>query len=167
MKVKTIPTHSDHLILKFNETIAAIYALEKKLIKPYQKLKDFAHTHELTKCLSPISTDSEQHLKRLELIRLSIGKKNSIKANAVALPVIKLKKASTEQDLDIIEYALNFQSCKLGYYEFLHPMAMALTLEIEAELIEQTITDNRNTNTWLRQIVKNIVIPKLLSAPTS
>lgn len=159
---KTIAGQPDYLLQKFIETIASVDHLEKRQVKVYQKLEKAAHTPELTKCLSPLSTDSAQHLQRLALIKLSIGKKNSIQGVELALPPIQLKKSSAEQDLNLIERALSLQSQKLGYYEFLHPMAKALKLDNEAQLIEQTITDNRNTNTWLRQIVQNIVVPTLL-----
>jgi len=43
----------------------------------------------------------------------------------------------------------------------LYPMAVNLNLTQEATLLEQTITDNRNTNTWLRQIIQNIIAPQI------
>ncbi len=144
---------------KFAESLANLHSHEKKLIAIYAKLEKAAHTPELSKCLSPVSTDNVQHLKRLALIKMSISLKSRIKPEMVNQPLIKIKKPSSHQDLDLVEYALILQNQKLAYYEFLHPIAVALALQKEAELIEQSISDNRNTNTWLRQIIQNILVP--------
>ena len=149
------------LMKKFSETLAAIESLEKKVNKSYQKMVRSSHTPELSKCLSPESTDSEKHMQRLRLIQASLGSKPSPSRKNDLIPVPKFKKASAQQDLDIISHALNLQNQKLAHYELLHPVAHAMGLETESELIEQTITDNRNTNTWLRQIIQNIIGPSL------
>lgn len=133
--------------------------LEKATAKIYKKLAKAALTAELCKCLAPLSTDIDKHIERIGLIKLTelSGGKNS--STAAIEMVIKLRKPTLEQDLQIISEAMRLQHQKLALYELLHPMAMVLNLSTEAELIEQTVTDDRNTNTWLRQIIQNIIAP--------
>lgn len=145
----------------FIDHIAYLELIEKTLTKRYKKLEKSAFTDELAKCLSPISTDQEAHLKRLKLMR------ELLKGKPLSKPSFKheenkLQKVTIDQDLLIIKEALGFQNHKLAIYEFLHPISIALALTSVPEMIEQTITDNRNTNTWLRQIIQNIVGPALL-----
>lgn len=149
---------ADYISDKFYELLFDIYQLEKQLVKVYTKMEKSAFVDELRKCLSPVSTDSEKHIERLELMKRSKGKASPIRPKA-----LPLKTPTLLQDLHIVALALEFQNQKLAMYELLHPIASALDLQSETQLIEQTITDHRNTNTWLRQIVQNIVVPKLLS----
>lgn len=145
---------------QFTTLLSSVQVLEKKTAKIFEKMAKAAYTPELTKCLSPISTDIEKHIERINLI---------IKSCRIQLPKVnkpmvtneRLGKPTAEQDLKIIAEALKFQHLKLAYYEFLHPVAAAEGMNIEATLIEQTISDQRNTNTWLRQIVQNILAPVL------
>jgi ferritin-like metal-binding protein YciE len=151
------------LMDKFANTLSQIEYLEKQVNKIYKKFISVVYTPELSKCLFPELTDSDKHLQRIKLIHTSLSLKPQPCDKQVITNPIKLKTASAEQDLAIITQALILQNHKLAFYELLHPLATALNLPIEAELIEQTITDNRNTNTWLRQIVKNIITPILIA----
>ena len=155
------------LLKKFKELLAEIESLEKQVNAIYRKFIKAVHTPELAKCLSPESTDSEKHLQRLKLIQASLGSKPTPNKSNDLPQIPKFKKASPQQDLAIIEPALNLQNQKLAHYELLHPLAHAMGLETESELIEQTITDNRNTNTWLRQIIQNIIAPSLRQTQSS
>ncbi|MDQ7947417.1 MAG: DUF892 family protein [Pedobacter sp.] len=145
----------------FVQHLAKLTALEKKLGPMYHKLEKAAFAAELAKALSDEGTDHQAHLQRLLLIKQS--GKFSLDAPKVVfgteLPSFKAKKASPTQDLEIIALALYLQGLKLSSYELLHPLASSLGLEQEAVLLEQTINDHRNTNTWLRQLVQNVVVP--------
>lgn len=151
------------LVQQATAIIISLYQLEKQLSSVYAKMEKAAATDELAKCLSPISTDAIQHLERLKLLQQSLQIK-SITAATSKVSGSRWKKSNLEQDLAIIKEALTFQNQKLAGYEMLHPMFCAMELTLQAELVEQTITDNRNTNTWLRQIVQNILSPQLLDA---
>ena len=155
-----MPSDQTVAFQKFADYLSAIEKLEKRLPKIYLKMEKAAFTPELAKCLDPESTESEQHLKRIGLLKTAIQQKGNVTLAAEDL-TIKLTKASIEQDLTIIATALKMQHQKLAYYELLHPLAAVLFLTTAAELIEQTISDNRNTCTWLRQIIQNIIVPKL------
>jgi len=125
------------LMEKFSQTLAAAQSLEKQANKIYQKFIKASHTPELAKCLSPGSTDSDKHLQRIKLIQTSLGTKLSPSKKNDLLPNPKLKKVSSQQDLDIISQTLNLQSPKLAQYQILHPLASALNRETQAELLEQ------------------------------
>jgi ferritin-like metal-binding protein YciE len=155
MKEETSPQ------LVFAQVLNHISLLEKQVVKLYEKLEKAAFTPELSKALSPNQTESEQHLQRLILIKELVKGQKIDKDSKPSHGSLKfsLKSSSTAQDLDMIAKVLELQNLKLSYYEFLHPIAVALDMETAASLIEQTITDNRNTNTWLRQIIQNVIIP--------
>jgi len=99
-----------HLALNFASYIEVIVDLEKQGAKIYLKLVKKAFTPELTKALSPISTDCEQHLSRLKLIKLATKgiKVEEVKENIPTYDV-KITKPDTAQDVKIIRYALRFQ----------------------------------------------------------
>ena len=148
------------LLEKFAQTIELAQSLEKQVNKIYHKFISASYTPQLAKCLSPESTDSGKHLQRISLIRTSLALK-SIIIGKLPLAIPKLKKASPVQDLDLIGQALNLQHQKLANYQLLHPLAIAMNLQMESEMIGQTITDICNTSTWMRQIIKNIIGPLL------
>jgi len=151
------------LLTRFEKSLAAVEALEKQVNKVCLKFVAAALTPELSKCLSPESTDSPKHLQRIKLIKTSIGLKSIKTDKSLVLHPLRLKKTSEEQDLDIIVHTLLLQGEKIAHYQMLHPLAMVMHLQIEASLLEQTITDNRNTDTWLRQIVQNIIAQSVLA----
>lgn len=146
---------------KFSNLLFAVEKIEKAQAKSYRKMVKSAFTDELSKCLDPVSTDHLQHLQRLKLINKSVKVKPSVGKLAKTTEVIHYKKPSFQQDIEIIETALKCQHEKLALYEFLHPLAVNLKVDIAAEMIQQTIVDNRNTNKWLRQITQNIIVPSL------
>jgi ferritin-like metal-binding protein YciE len=152
------------LMDQFGNALFILIKLEQQLSKIFVKLERTAFTPELTKALTPEISDQAQHLGRLKLICTSLKlKKLNGAVNKEQIPQVKLsRKKSSMQDLAMINYALQLQNLKLGHYEFIHSLAKGLAKEIESNLIEQTITDNRNTNTWLRQIIQNIIAPQLL-----
>ena len=145
---------------QFNTLLDQILQLEKLIGKAYLKFEKTAFTDELAKCLSPTSTDGPAHLQRLKLITASFATNGTATEKLPALS-ISIGKKSMANDLQLIAVALGLQNQKLAIYEMLHPLASGLALTPIAQLIEQTITDNRNTNTWLRQIIQNIIVPKL------
>lgn len=143
--------------------LSELIIMEKQTKKVYHKLEKASLTPELTKALTPEISDQPQHLARLKLIIKSIKLGRTPETSpTVYLPQLKVNtKKSVEQDLHIISHTLKWQNLKLAKYEFLYPLAKSLSSETEASLIEQTINDNRNTNTWLREIIKNIIVPIL------
>ncbi|MFI5453405.1 DUF892 family protein [Pedobacter sp. UC225_61] len=145
----------------FAQRILQVEQLEKLSAKKYVQLAKAAHTDELAKCLNPESTDIPAHQQRISLIKKLIPKTEKPEIQHPLSPFQVKSKGSLNQDLILIEYALQVQNQKLALYELLHPIAVALGLETVPSLIEQTISDNRNTNTWLRQIIQNIISPQL------
>lgn len=144
----------------FSSKLSVMLTLEKKINKLYLKFIKAALAPELAKALSPEETWAEQHVQRLMLIRQSakLLKANPEQKNLTVDFNLRLKKANRLQDLDIIAKALELQNLKLAGYEFIHPFAIKLGFHQVAELLEQTITDDRNTNTWLRQLIQNVVL---------
>lgn len=157
------PNPQEILLKHFADGLLKLMATEKQLVKSYNRIQKAAVTAELVKALTPEISDQTQHLSRLKLIHsaLPLGKL-ALPRPMESLPSLKLSaKKTAEQDLLIIGHALKWQNLKLAHYEFLHPLAKGLGMETEATLLEQTISDNRNTNTWLRQIIQNILAPAL------
>ena len=154
-------TNSRVLTDKFAMLVCSAHQMEKADEKIYRMMVKKAFTDELSKCLSPISTDYLQHIQRIKLIRRLIREKEQAPTSKLERLKLSFKKPDFQQDLEMFELALRYQHEKLAIYEILHPLAVNLNHEIEVELIAQTIEDHRNTNKWLRQIVQNIIIPNL------
>lgn len=155
--------HVSLLSNQFNQCLNELLQIEKQLRPLFAKLVKAAYTAALAKALSPDSTDQIQHIERLKLIQLALKLPKTPGATLQqTLPTLQLKrKPNMAQDLNIIAYALQVQNFKLGYYELLQALAMALQSETALQLLTQTITDHRNTNTWLRQIIQNVMAPAL------
>lgn len=155
---------SKPILAKISETLSMLEKVEKTVTQLFKKMEKAAVSDELAKCLSPVSTDVIQHLGRLKMLKKAIDIIKVDVETPLTISLVKLKKPNLNQDLDIIAQALNLQSHKQGLYEMLHALLCADELMFEAELIEQTINDNRNTNIWLRQIVKNVIAPQFLES---
>ncbi|WP_316771491.1 DUF892 family protein [Pedobacter frigiditerrae] len=156
---KELPKPQAILLNHFVDGLLALIAIEQQFAKLYAKLEKASLTAELSKALTPEISDQVQHISRLKLIHtaLNLGKLVVPKVNE-GIPILKLStKKSAPQDLQIIHCALKLQNLKLAYYELLHPLAKGLALATEATLLEQTMSDNRNTSTWLRQIIQNVI----------
>ncbi len=138
-----------------------LISMEKQLIKLYLKIEKTCYTPELSKALSKNETGAEKHLQRLELIKKSVEDQKMDKKPLEESIKLNLKPTEISQDLLIISKVLTLQNTKLSCYEFLYPIATALEMQNEAALLEQSITDNRNTNTWLRQIIQNVIVPAI------
>lgn len=158
---KPKPIQENLLQHQFVQTLGELFQFEKQCLSIYSKMEKKASTPELSKCLHPEQTQLASHIERLKLIKKSVGSK-STKPAILQVENPKLHSPNIQQDLEIVQTALTLQNRKLALYELLHPLAVATKLTMQAELIEQTIADNRHTNTWLRQIVQN-VIPALLN----
>ncbi len=148
------------LQIKLAQAANDIEELEQQLAPIFQALEKKAQAPELSKCLNPEQTDIVQHQNRIKLIRESLDLEITQIGNS-KIKATKMKTPSPAQDLDIIAIALKYQNQKLAIYELIHPILSSLELQPQADLIEQTITDNRNTNTWLRQIILNVLAPVL------
>ncbi|TDQ08210.1 DUF892 family protein [Pedobacter metabolipauper] len=151
----------------FNKLLAERFAAEKKYIKSFTEMSDAVLTDELHKALSPEQTDQENHLSRLSLILES----QKLKAGRITAVIDdELLKMSTEvcgfmkqksimKDIQILHCVQVIEQIKITNYDALYQIALELKLEQAAELLEQTLKDNKNTQAYLSQIAQNIIYP--------
>ena len=149
----------------FINAIDDLLVSEKNGAKTYSNYVKAAFTPELSKALSPDQTNIKNHIQRLNMIKgLLVSDKNKINASyIVELASVKISKTnkSATQDVRLISVALQYQGIKLANYEILHNLALATSNDQAVILLEQCIKENQDTSIWLRQILKNIVLPSL------
>jgi len=151
----------------FLEHTANLYDAEKKFMKCFVALSISAYADELRTALNTPSTEAETHISRLEQILTTVGNgtqsgecevvtalieksNNLIKNNEPGTPI---------RDAAIIFAAQLIQHYKIASYSVLQPIAVELGLEQASMLLEQCLTDEKNTAAYLTQIAQNITNP--------
>lgn len=153
----------------FNSRLTELYEVEKKCRKVYQKLAKSAYTSELQNAISPSSTEIEAHLDRMKLImELQSIKSKQLKEekkypfpDIVILSTLSGRKKNIRHDADIILNVSVVQNYKIAIYDFLYRTALSMGLEQQTALLEQCITENKNTYAWLQQILTNIIYKEI------
>lgn len=151
----------------FNSRLSEIYEVEKKCQKVYKKLAKAAYISELRTAVSPLSTEIEIHLERLKLImklqQIKPGKLKDDKKypfpDLTIISSVTRRKKHIRHDSDIILNTMVIQNYKIAVYEFLYSTSLELKLEQSTMLLEQCIKEDKNTYSWLLQILNNIVNP--------
>jgi ferritin-like metal-binding protein YciE len=154
----------NQLELVFKQAILNGIATERQTNSVLAKLHKAAITPELTKALSQEATNFANHISRLKLISSAIPLKG-LKVTAAPLFVsIPKPDKKALQEVWMIAQAIALVSFKIAQYEFLQSLAIVLPSPVFEELLAQCITENRDTKTWLRQILQNIIAPTILSS---
>jgi ferritin-like metal-binding protein YciE len=151
----------------FLERTRNLYDAEKKFMKCFVALSIAAYADELRSALNTPSTEAEAHIDRIKTILETLDKK----ATGVACEVVaalteksnnlikKNEPGTAMRDAAIIYAAQLIQHYKIASYSVLHPIAVELKLEQASILLEQCLTEEKNTAAYLTQIASNITNP--------
>jgi ferritin-like metal-binding protein YciE len=151
----------------FLERTMDLCQAEKEFMKCFVALSIAAYTDELRMALDTPSTEAESHINRLDQILSSLGKKKTKMECAVVASLAEksnelIKKndpGTSMRDAAIVYAAQLIQHYKIAAYSVLLPIAKELNLEQASMLLEQCLTEDKNTSAYLIQISQNIINP--------
>jgi ferritin-like metal-binding protein YciE len=146
----------------FTDTLKDIYWAEKQLTKALPKMQKKATTDELRSAIEEHLAQTEEHVSRLEQVFDMCGKKAQAKkceamaglieeGNAV---VEETENGSMTRDAGIIMAAQKVEHYEIATYGCLVTFAKTLGMGDAAELLGQTLEEEKETDEKLTQIAE-------------
>lgn len=147
----------------FHDQLKDIYWAEKALLKALPKMKKNATTEELKQAFEDHTVVTQEQAKRLEQVFELLGKKAQAKKCEAMEGLIKESEEiieSTEDDTMTRDVALIMAAQKVEHYEIasyggLVQLAHTLNLSEVAEILEQTLQEEKDTDQLLTYIAEN------------
>jgi ferritin-like metal-binding protein YciE len=159
-----MPESNGHSQLEklFTDTLKDIYWAEKQLTKALPKMQKNATTEELKSAIEEHLTQTEEHVSRLEQVFEMCGKKAQAKkcdameglieeGNSI---VEETEKGTMTRDAGIIMAAQKVEHYEIATYGCLVTFARTLGMEDAAELLEQTLQEEKETDEKLTEIAE-------------
>jgi ferritin-like metal-binding protein YciE len=155
----------------FMDTLKDIYWAEKALVKALQKMSKNATSEDLRNAFEDHRTQTETHVERLEQVFEALGEK----AQAKKCPAMQglIEEASeviqeTEDDTYTRDCALIVSAQKAEHYEIasygsLVTIARAMGHTEAAELLQQTLDEEKETDVLLTEIAEGHINEEALA----
>jgi ferritin-like metal-binding protein YciE len=150
---------SSQLMKLFEEELKDIYWAEKALTKAIPKLINNASSNELIETLQNHLAETEEQVKRLEVIFGQIGKKATAKKCEAMSGLIKEAEAIMEEceegamcDAGIISAAQKVEHYEIASYGTLRQFAETLGLVQSAELLALTLDEEKAADEILSEL---------------
>ena len=148
----------------FHDTLKDIYFAEKKILSTLPKMEKAAQSSELKKAFAKHRAQTEDHVERLEEIFQIIDKKPQGKTcDAIVgitdegAEIIKEYKGSPALDAGLLAAAQAVEHYEISRYGTMRTLAKELGLANAARLLEQTLTEEKETDATLSEIAKTAV----------
>jgi len=148
----------------FHDTLKDIYFAEKKILSTLPKMEKAAQSSELKKAFAKHRTQTEGHVERLEEIFQIIDKKPQGKTcDAIVgitdegAEIMKEYKGSPALDAGLLAAAQAVEHYEISRYGTMRTWAKELGLANAARLLEQTLTEEKETDATLSEIAKTAV----------
>jgi len=156
---------SDNSLLKefFIDEIKDIYWAEKHITKTLPKMKKAAGSAELIACFDEHLAQTKTHVERLEQVFELLGKKpQAKKCEAIegiteeGESIIEETEAGTStRDVGLILAAQKVEHYEIATYGGLAQLAKTLGLEEIAEILHQTLEEEKQTDQKLTGVAEN------------
>jgi ferritin-like metal-binding protein YciE len=167
-------TQSSKLMLLLEDELKDIYWAEKALTTAIPKMIKNSTSHELSEALQKHLTETEGHVKRLERVFELIGKKAAAKKCDAMAGLIKEAKEIMDEceegvmrDAGIISAGQKVEHYEIATYGTLMHFAKTLNLEDVAQLLDQTLKEEKAADEKLTEIATKTVNMEAASQPTS
>jgi len=149
----------------FTDSLKDIYWAEKALTKALPKMQKKATTDELKAAIEEHLTQTEEQVSRLEQVFELCGKKAQAKKCDAMEGLIKEGESIVEEtedgsmtrDAGIIMAAQKVEHYEIATYGSLVQFAKTLGMEDAAELLEQTLEEEKETDQKLTEIAEGSV----------
>ena len=147
----------------FEDSLKDIYWAEKNLTKALPKMQKAATTEELKNAIEEHLTQTENQVARLEQVFELIGKKAQAKKCDAMEGLIKegesiveeTEEGSMTRDVGIIMAAQKIEHYEIATYGGLAQIATTMGLDEAADLLNETLDEEKNTDQLLTEIAEN------------
>ena len=161
-KVNTQETNSQ-LQKLFEDSLKDIYWAEKSLTKALPKMQKAATTEELKNAIEEHLAQTENQVARLEQVFELLGKKAQAKKCDAMEGLIKegesiveeTEEGSMTRDVGIILAAQKIEHYEIATYGGLAQIATTMGLEEAADLLNETLDEEKETDQLLSEIAEN------------
>ena len=146
----------------FIDELKDIYWAEKHLVSALPKMAKAATSEELRKAIEAHLSETENHVTRLEDAFASINEKASAKKCEAMAGLIKegteivadTEKGTFTRDAGIISAAQKIEHYEIASYGTLKTLATVLGYSEAAELLEATLSEEKNADNLLTKIAE-------------
>jgi ferritin-like metal-binding protein YciE len=147
----------------FIDELKDIYWAEKHLVKALKKMKKAATTEELQQAFEDHTAATEEHISRLEQVFQMFGKKAQAKKCDAMDGLTKEADGKLEEteagtmtrDVALIISAQKVEHYEIATYGSLVQLANTMNLPEIAEILEQTLQEEKDTDELLTYIAEN------------
>ena len=147
----------------FEDSLKDIYWAEKQLTKALPKMQKAATTDELKNAIEEHTKQTEEHVSRLEQVFELLGKKAQAKKCEAMEGLVKEGESIVEEtedgsmtrDVGIIMAAQKVEHYEIATYGGLVQLATTMGKDDVAELLNQTLEEEKETDQQLTEIAEN------------
>jgi ferritin-like metal-binding protein YciE len=147
----------------FEDSLKDIYWAEKSLTKALPKMQEAATTDELKNAIEEHLAQTETQVQRLEQVFELIGKKAEAKKCEAMAGLIKegesiieeTEDGSMTRDVGIIMAAQKVEHYEIATYGGLAQIATTMGLDEAADLFNETLEEEKETDRLLTEIAEN------------
>ncbi len=149
----------------FTDELKDIYWAEKHIVTTLPKMKKAATSAELQQAFETHTEQSKNHVARLEQAFERLGKKAQAKKCDAMAGIIEegksiiedTEKGTATRDVGLILAAQKVEHYEIATYGGLAQLATTLGLTEVADLLKQTLEEEKQTDSLLTQIAENSV----------
>jgi len=162
---KTNSQAGDNSMLKefFVDELKDIYWAEKHITKALPKMRKAATSEELIACFDEHLEQTNTHVQRLEQVFELLGKKPQAKKCDAIEGITKegesiieeTEKGSSTRDVGLILAAQKVEHYEIATYGGLAQLATTLGLDDVAEILNQTLEEEKETDEKLTGVAEN------------
>jgi len=147
----------------FTDSLKDIYWAEKHLTKALPKMQKAATTEELKSAIEQHLAQTEEHISRLEQVFEIVGKKAQAKKCDAMEGLVKEGESIVEEtedgsmtrDVGIIMAAQKVEHYEIATYGGLVQLAKVMGLDDAADILQQTLEEEKQTDAGLTDIAEN------------
>jgi len=148
----------------FHETLKDIYFAEKKILTALPKMAKAAHSEDLRAAFEKHAEETDAQIGRLEQVFEMIGQSPKGKTCEAIMGLIDEGKEvmtdfknSPAHDAGLLAAAQAVEHYEISRYGTLKTWAMKLGLRDAARLLDETLTEEKNTDSSLTKLATTIV----------
>ncbi len=147
----------------FTDSLKDMYWAEKHLTKALPKMQKAATTEELKSAIEEHLAQTEEHVTRLESVFELMGKKAQAKKCDAMEGLLKegdsiveeTQDGSMTRDVGIILAAQKVEHYEIATYGSLVQLAKTMGMDEVADILEQTLEEEKQTDQGLTEIAEN------------